>query len=159
MYHTEYESPLGTLKLFSDGEAITGLYLPEQKHIPEEKVFYDGLPVFCLAKNWLSRYFAGEKPTVDFPVKTAGTDFQHRVWELLREIPYGKSVTYGELAGRIGPKMSPQAVGGAVGRNPVSIIIPCHRCLGAGNKLTGYAGGIKAKQYLLQLEANSYDRK
>lgn len=157
--YTEYISPFGKLILVSDGEVLTGLYLPEQKFDTGNRSYRPELPVFLLAQRWLSRYFAGENPPVDFPVKPAGTEFQRRVWKHLREIPYGKTETYGQIARKISRTMSAQAVGGAVGRNPISIVIPCHRCVGAGGRLTGYAGGLTAKRYLLQLEEKHYDGK
>ena len=159
MYYTEYTSPLGVLTLCSDGEAITGLYLPGQKFSPKDQTKKDDLKVFRMAEQWLDRYFAGENPESQIPVRPEGTAFQRRVWNLLAQVPYGKTVTYGQLARKISPNMSSQAVGGAVGRNPVSILIPCHRCLGAGGALTGYAGGLEAKRYLLQLEEQNHDGK
>ena len=106
--------------------------------------------------NWLERYFHGENPVIDFPILPEGTAFQRRVWSLLGTIPYGASTTYLQLARQLSPSMSPQAVGQAVGRNPIPIVIPCHRVLGANGKLTGYSGGIPAKIQLLELERIPY---
>lgn len=147
------DSPVGPLLLVSDGEALTGLYLNRQ--IP---AVLSPLPVFDRTKDWLADYFRGCVRPVDVPIKTAGTAFQEQVWELLRQIPFGETRSYGqiarEMASRMGKaRMSAQAVGQAVGRNPVSILVPCHRVVGTGGKLTGYAGGIENKQWLLRHEA------
>jgi len=153
-YTCSYESPLGPITLASDGEALIGLWFGGQKHFAynlspafEEKA----LPVLDETRRWLDLYFAGQIP--DFTPKLAprGTAFQQRVWEKLRTIPYGKTSTYGELA-RAMDCASARAVGSAVGRNPISLLIPCHRVLGADGRLTGYAGGLDRKQWLLALE-------
>ena len=158
-YYCEFESPLGRLTLVCDGESLTGLYLPGQGFSVGNRLFREDLPVFQKTKAWLVCYFSGNPEPVDFPVKSCGTAFQQRLWEILKSIPWGEIRTYGSIAREISETMSAQAVGGAVGRNPISIVIPCHRCVGAGGRLTGYAGGLTAKQYLLQLEANSHDCK
>lgn len=146
-YWDNFSSPLGNLVLRSDGLALTGLAFSEIQE-PEKPC-----PVFPPVKDWLSRYFAGQNPG-PLPVELSpkGTVFQQQVWTLLRNIPYGKRRTYGSLAKQISPSMSAQAVGGAVGKNPIAILIPCHRVLGAGERLTGYAWGLSRKQYLLDLE-------
>ena len=145
-YKARYDSPLGTIALTSDGKALTGLWFGEQE--PSTA----GLPVFDETCRWLDIYFGGREPEFMPPVALRGTGFQQRVWHELTTIPYGHTTTYGELAQRIGCR-SPQAVGGAVGRNPISIIIPCHRVIGANGLLTGYAWGLDRKQYLLRLES------
>lgn len=161
LYCTEYRSPLGRLTLASDGESLAGLWIEGQKYFGGglgEMAPKDGLPVFERARAWLDRYFAGEKPSpAELPLAPAGGEFRQTVWGLLCQIPYGQVATYGalakEAAGKLGrASMSAQAVGGAVGRNPISIIIPCHRVVGAGGSLTGYAGGIDRKIQLLRLE-------
>ncbi|MBE6918911.1 MAG: methylated-DNA--[protein]-cysteine S-methyltransferase [Ruminococcaceae bacterium] len=153
-YRTVYPSPLGPLTLASDGAALTGLWLAGQRYFGggaaawEEK---DDVPVFIDARLWLDSYFAGEEPAGDeLPLLPAGTDFQQRVWQQLLQIPCGETRTYGDLAAALGS--SARAVGGAVGRNPISIIIPCHRVLGADGSLTGYAGGTECKRWLLAHE-------
>ncbi|MFV0401440.1 MAG: methylated-DNA--[protein]-cysteine S-methyltransferase [Oscillospiraceae bacterium] len=161
-YSTTYQSPLGTITLASDGEALIGLWNDGQKYhggtITEEMTPKDDLPIFDAAKKWLDKYFAGEKPAIDeLPLAPIGSDFRQDVWKILCQIPYGEVVTYGDIARKMaansGKKsMSSQAVGGAVGHNPISIIIPCHRVVGADGSLTGYAGGISAKVKLLELE-------
>ena len=158
IFHTG--SPLGGITLASDGESLTGLWFDGQKQYARtldpmhaEKVF----PVFDEAVCWLETYFSGREPEFTPPLALRGTVFQTTVWEILRTIPYGQTVTYGRIAEetalRLGlPRMSAQAVGGAVGRNPVSLIVPCHRVLGTDGSLTGYAGGLDRKLRLLQLE-------
>ena len=157
-YATDYASPLGEILIVSDGEAICGVWFYGQKHflssITSETVRNDDLAIFKKAKTWLDDYFNGRNPEIDFMLKPHGSDFRQKVWKILSEIPYGETLTYGEIASRISPAMSAQAVGGAVGHNPISIIIPCHRVWGANGKLTGYAGGIDRKIELLKIEKN-----
>ena len=148
-HFAEYDSPVGKLLLQSDGTALTGLWF--DREAPEEQSEDGGLEA---AKRWLDGYFRGEKKTVTVPLSPEGTAFRKQVWELLLEIPYGETRSYGalarELAKRLGKKrMSAQAVGQAVGSNPISILIPCHRVVGAKGQLTGYAWGIEKKQWLL----------
>lgn len=125
------------------------------------KIFKDAqnaeLPVFELAENWLAEYFAGKEPKAEVPLQFTGSDFQERVWKILQNIPYGSLITYGNIACEIAAqrglaRMSAQAVGGAVGRNPLCIIIPCHRVIGADGSLTGYGGGMWRKVRLLEIE-------
>ena len=156
MVKMEYPSPVGTLTLASDGENITGLWLEGQKYfeedMPEGMPTQGDLPVFALARTWLDRYFAGERPEIsELPLAPQGSAFRQSVWRILCEIPSGQTMTYGEIAKRLACK-SAQAVGGAVGHNPISIIIPCHRVVGADGRLTGYAGGIESKKFPLNLE-------
>jgi methylated-DNA-[protein]-cysteine S-methyltransferase len=118
----------------------------------------DNIPGFAETKNWLDRYFAGKKPSIsELQLAPIGSEFRQEVWNILREIPYGEVTTYGGIAKKIAVKMnlksmSSQAVGGAVGHNPISIIIPCHRVIGTNGSLTGYAAGIAVKAKLLELE-------
>ena len=156
MVKTDYASPLGTLTLASDGENLTGLWMAGQKYfaagIPTNLPVCDDLPVFLQARDWLDRYFSGERPLPgELPLAPQGSAFRQSVWRILCEIPYGQTVTYGEIAKRLGVR-SAQAVGGAVGHNPISIIIPCHRVLGSDGSLTGYAGGAQKKIWLLAHE-------
>lgn len=155
-YRTQIPSPLGALTLAGDGGAITGLWLPGQKYfgatLKNDAVERADLPVFAQARAWLEAYFAGERPDPRaLPLAPRGSAFRKRVWAALLDIPYGETVTYGQIAREIGCA-SARAAGGAVGHNPISILIPCHRVLGAGGKLTGYAGGLPAKRFLLRLE-------
>ncbi len=152
---SHYASPLGEILLTADDVGLTGLWLPEQKH-PAPCGENRGNFGILQAKKWLDAYFAGKVPEVTVPLHFIGTDFQKCVWNLLRAIPYGETVTYGQLAKQLAPNMSAQAVGGAVGRNNISIIVPCHRVLGAGGTLTGYAGGLDKKKFLLSLEGINY---
>ena len=154
LYSTDYSSPLGEMLIESDGEAICGVWFYGQKHFPsfENLIENDNLPIFRQVKDWLDDYFEGLNPKIDFKLKPEGSKFRLKVWRILSEIPYGETLTYGEIASRISPTMSAQAVGGAVGHNPISILIPCHRVIGADVKLTGYAGGLDKKIELLKLE-------
>lgn len=155
--HTQIETALGDLTLVADGEQLTGLYFPKHWHLPEASMFGDRVDadtdeVFVLAKAELEGFLAGEREIFDLPVRTQGDEFSERVWSMLREIPYGETTTYGAFAKRLGNRRLAQRVGQAVGRNPVSIVIPCHRVVGAGGSLTGYAGGLDRKRFLLELE-------
>ena len=152
LYH--YDSPIGPLTLASNGAAITGLWMEGQRYFGAGEVFRatrDALPVFAAAKTWLDAYFSAQ-PLPDLPpLAPEGTDFRRRVWQQLLAVPYGKTVTYGELAAMVGCA-SARAVGAAVGRNPVLIVVPCHRVIGADGSLTGYAGGMDCKRWLLEHE-------
>lgn len=162
LYKTEYSSPVGLLTLVANDKGLSDVWIKKQKYfastvheIPADCPYH---PVLSKAKEWLSGYFSGEKMQgCDFPLAPQGTAFQQKVWRILPQIPYGKTMTYGEIAALIasggdGQKMSAQAVGGAVGHNPISIIIPCHRVIGANGNLTGYAGGLDIKIRLLEIE-------
>jgi len=147
------ESPLGDLCVRGDGCSITGLFLPQHKR-------WDGPATawrraddcFDEVRRQLAEYFAGERTAFDVPLKLTGTPFQRRVWEELLQIPFGETVTYQELARRLGKPSASRAVGHANGCNPVSILVPCHRVVGASGKLTGYAGGLARKRWLLEWE-------
>lgn len=162
VFFLKLPSPLGTLHLESDGEALTCvLYEGEKAPHPKGVTLQEApqLPVFVAARTWLSRYFEGHDPGVPPPVRPQGTPFQQFVWQRLLTIPYGSTTTYGALAVHLAARnasgcMSAQAVGQAVGRNPISIIIPCHRVIGADGSLTGYAGGLDKKKFLLGLEGS-----
>ena len=154
-YVTEYASPIGKMLLASDGTALCGLWLEGQKHyavgLAAEVTGKDDLPVFVAVKAWLDDYFAGKCPSAEgIDLAPLGSAFQQKVWRELRLIPYGQTVTYGELAKRL--NSSARAVGSAVGRNPISVVVPCHRVVGANGALTGYAGGIHKKIWLLEHE-------
>lgn len=159
-YTHHYDSPLGGITLASDGEALTGLWFDGQKYFGEalgKEHEQKNLPVFELADKWLDIYFSGKAPDFTPPLSMKATPFRKAVWEILLTIPYGKTMTYGEIADRIAkqkglPHMSAQAVGGAVGHNAISLIIPCHRVVGTNGSLTGYAGGIDKKRKLLIME-------
>ncbi|MEA5018885.1 MAG: methylated-DNA--[protein]-cysteine S-methyltransferase [Gordonibacter sp.] len=158
-YLDTFNSPVGPLTVASDGEALVGLWLDGQKYFEAtlgETEQRPDLPILREARAWLDRYFAGEDPGALPAVRPRGTAFRQRVWGMLAQIPYGQLVTYGELARSIekqtGARTSARAVGGAVGHNPISIILPCHRVVGSGGSLTGYAGGLQKKIALLELE-------
>ncbi len=155
-YTAQYASPLGGMTMASDGEALVGLWFDGQRFfgagMEQACGRRDDLTVFELTHRWLDLYFGGGKPDFTPPLLLRGSEFRRQVWEILLAIPYGQTVTYGEVARRIGGGMSAQAVGGAVGHNPVSLIVPCHRVVGAYGQLTGYAGGVERKLRLLQLE-------
>ena len=158
MYTFITDTPLGTIQAAADNNIIVGLWFIGQKYFPkgiETWLNAPDYPVFTSLKNWLEDYFARKKPESGIPLAPLGTEFQQKVWEILLAIPYGKTTTYGAIAAKLsvtGSKASAQAVGGAVGHNPVSLLIPCHRVLGADGSLTGYAGGIEKKRALLELE-------
>ena len=162
MYTKTVSSPVGDLVLVSDGEYLTGLFIAGQKYFMDgcSKELYENndLEVFHIVEEWLKSYFAGANLSIkSLPLKPAGTNFRQIVWQELLNIPYGDTITYKELgkkvARRLGKSsMSSQAIGGAVGHNPISIIIPCHRVIGTDGSLTGYAGGLDKKEYLLALE-------
>ena len=167
-YKTTIESAIGKITLGSDGESLTGLWIEGQRYfgatVPDDMLLNDHLNVFTLTKDWLNRYFEGEKPRIsELPLAPSGGEFRQTVWKMLTEIPYGEVITYGELARKIArqrgiERMSAQAIGGAVGHNPIAIIIPCHRVVGANGNLTGYAGGIQMKLQLLQHEGVDINR-
>lgn len=163
MYYTAvWDSPLGKMTLASDGNALIGLWFDGQKYdqdiLKGKETVQEKIPVFTEAGSWLERYFAGERPKIsELPIRMEGSDFRKEVWKILCRIPYGQVITYGEIAKRMAEKtgkerMSAQAVGGAVGRNPISVIVPCHRVVGTSGDLTGYAGGIDRKRMLLEHE-------
>ncbi|MCB0140931.1 MAG: methylated-DNA--[protein]-cysteine S-methyltransferase [Caldilineaceae bacterium] len=155
-YYTYFDSPLEPLLLISDGEALTGLFMVEQKYGPEvgaDWVEAENAAPFPQAKAQLDAYFRGELTDFDLPLAPQGTDFQRTVWRELTHIPFGDTVSYGELAQRIDNPKAVRAVGLANGRNPISIIVPCHRVIGANGTLTGYGGGLHRKAALLTFES------
>lgn len=183
MFISTVPSPLGSLTLASDGEALTGLWIEGQKYAREmlantdssenavpctigcerelrgKAQFAPALPVLRQAEQWLDAYFQGKSPVIDFPLAPQGSEFRRQVWQILQKIPYGELTTYGAIARELervrGSRVSAQAVGGAVGHNPISILIPCHRVVGSNGSLTGYAGGLEKKIFLLELEGFS----
>lgn len=151
----EFPAPLGGATIECAGEYITGLWFEGQKYYGSgRKDFTEGTsPALDAAFAWLARYLGGGRPGLSgLRLAPEGTAFQLEVWRALCDIPYGALVTYGELAARLGRPGASRAVGAAVGRNPISVIIPCHRVVGADGSLTGYAGGIERKTWLLRLE-------
>jgi methylated-DNA-[protein]-cysteine S-methyltransferase len=151
--HTTMASTLGELTLVRDADRIRGLYFPHHWHTPDTTSF--GPPSdadFAETIAQIEQYLAGTLREFDLPLTPRGDVFQCRVWDHVQQIPYGETITYGELATRVGEGTTAQQVGAAVGRNPLCILIPCHRVVGSGGKLTGYAGGIARKRHLLELE-------
>lgn len=164
MYYCTYESKIGLLYLISDGESLIGCYLEGQKYFPNNIDNYylnEELSILVKSKDWLEKYFNGENPSIDeIPLNYIGTEFRKTVWEVLKEISYGELVTYKHIAKKIAKAkgletMSAQAVGGAVGHNPLLIFIPCHRVIGIDGSLTGYAAGLENKRFLLNLESDN----
>jgi methylated-DNA-[protein]-cysteine S-methyltransferase len=156
--YATFESPVGELLLLSDGSSVTGLHMQDGLRpgvLGDARRWEGDSGPLGAAGEQLAEYFAGERTQFDLPLAAAGTPFQRRVWAELRAIPYGQTASYGELARRIGSPTASRAVGMANGRNPISIFVPCHRVIGAGGTLTGYAGGVERKRYLLDLEAGS----
>jgi methylated-DNA-[protein]-cysteine S-methyltransferase len=156
MYFTYCESPIQKLILASDGKCLTGLYMVRQKYCPAiappDWIQDDNADPFDLTRQQLSDYFAGHLTNFDLPLLGYGTPFQQQVWSALQAIPYGTTISYGELAHRIGQPKSSRAVGLANGKNPIAIVVPCHRVISATGKLTGYSGGLERKEWLLRHE-------
>ena len=160
MFERMIQAPLGEIRLRSDGKSLTGLWFVGQVNDAKDNSdieIKDDLPIFGQVETWLESYFSGEQTPIKIPLQPKGTVFQEEVWKILQEIPYGETMTYGEIAQRIAKEKgvatySAQAVGQAVGKNPISILIPCHRVLGKNGALTGYAGGVHRKEQLLKVE-------
>ncbi|MCI3933928.1 MULTISPECIES: methylated-DNA--[protein]-cysteine S-methyltransferase [unclassified Streptomyces] len=154
--HTVIDSPYGPLTLVATDGTLSGLYMTEQRHRPAEETFGDRDPDgFDAATEQLTAYFAGELTRFDLPLRLDGTPFQQSVWQQLLKIPYGQTRTYGELADALGKPAASRAVGLANGKNPIGVIVPCHRVIGAGGGLTGYGGGLDRKRRLLELESGT----
>lgn len=151
--HTVLDSPIGALTLVATDGVLSGLYMEQHRHRPAEETFGERDPgPFGEVISQLGEYFAGERKHFELPMAFAGTDFQRRVWAELCEIPYGETVSYGELAARLGRPSASRAVGLANGKNPISLIVPCHRVVGSTGSLTGYGGGLPRKRFLLDFE-------
>lgn len=162
VYITQYVSPIGRLYICSQNNCLTGLWIENQKYfcsiVKDKPIQKDNIEIFNKTKKWLDKYFNKQNPKItNIKIVLQGSKFQQDVWHILTKIPYGNTTTYKNIAEIIAKKyrinkMSAQAVGGAVGHNPISIIVPCHRVIGVDGRLTGYAGGIDKKKYLLNLE-------
>lgn len=151
--HTTIDSPIGELTLVASDGVLSGIYFPGHWHMPATEVFGTRVESgFEQAREQLIEYFAGERTEFELVTTVAGGEFQQRVWELIDRIPYGQTTTYGEMAHELGDPALAREVGAAVARNPLSIIVPCHRVVGKDGKLTGYAGGLERKRFLLELE-------
>lgn len=154
-YYSFWRSPIGQVLMLSDGQALTGVYLEDQKYHPtidEKWNRKDDIEVFQHARKQLTEYFAGKRTEFDLPYKFDGTEFQQEVWNQLNKIPFGETISYLELAQRIGRPKAVRAVGQANGRNPICIMVPCHRVVGMNGTLTGYGGGLTRKEFLLKHE-------
>ncbi|WP_116116284.1 methylated-DNA--[protein]-cysteine S-methyltransferase [Austwickia chelonae] len=161
--HAHVATVLGELLLVTDAENLVGVYFPDHRHPPSateigERTDEEADEVIAWTARELREYLSGERRVFDIPTAAAGNEFSERVWALLREIPYGATTTYGALAEELGNKAFAQRVGQAVGRNPLSIVVPCHRVVGADGSLTGFAGGLDRKRFLLGLEESGADR-
>lgn len=152
--HRVVGSPVGDLLVIAEGEAVCGLYFANHRFDGDEagERADAGDPILAAAESQLGEYFEGDRRGFDLPLVTHGKPFAESVWQLLREIPYGTTVSYGDLAVRLGDRAFAQQVGQAVGSNPISIIVPCHRVIGADGSLTGFGGGLERKRILLALE-------
>lgn len=158
IWYIEVESPIGQLVVASSGGAITGLYMESHRHGPVDRGSWildsqHEQPVLVMARQQLTEYFAGDRVTFDLPLGAVGTEVQQSVWRALSDIPFGETRTYGGIAKTIGNPKASRAVGSANGRNPISIIVPCHRVIGSDGSLTGFGGGIERKRWLLAHEA------
>ena len=157
--HTVLSTRLGDLTIVRDREQIVGLYFPHHWYMPRPASFGARTETgFEDVTHQLVEYLAGERQAFELPLRARGDAFQRRVWDLLTRIPYGQTTTYGDLAKQLGGDVNAQQVGVAVGRNPVCILIPCHRVIGSTGKLTGYAGGLDRKRALLELEQSQSTR-
>jgi methylated-DNA-[protein]-cysteine S-methyltransferase len=163
--HVTIDSPIGPLTLVAEGGALACLYMVDHRHAPGSSTYGEADPgagpqaeVLELTKRQLREYFDGERQTFDIPLHSPGTPFQEKVWAALREIPYGETVSYAQLARRVDVPPGSRAVGRANGANRLAIIIPCHRVVASGGGLGGYGGGLPAKRFLLNLETRGGTR-
>jgi methylated-DNA-[protein]-cysteine S-methyltransferase len=162
IWHSDMTSPLGKLRLESDGVALTRIALPLEKpkavrQATRQTTRRDDLEVFAAARHQLQAYFSGQAQEFDLPLAPSGTPFQREVWAELRRIPRGETISYAELAQRVGSPRAHRAVGAANGQNPLPIVVPCHRVVGSNGRLMGFAGGLEAKAWLLRLEKAPLD--
>ena len=157
--HSTITSKLGDLTVVARERTVVGLYFPGHWYQPDSATFGTFSDAgFDALRDQIGEYLAGDRQEFEVPVAMNGDEYQERVWSLVRRIPYGETATYGELARQLGEGTTPQEIGAAVGRNPLCLLVPCHRVVGAGGKLTGYAGGLARKRFLLDLEAEVVGR-
>ena len=152
--YVECASPIGRLLVVAEGKAVTEIHFPN-KRVRPARDWEEGSPLLRRAAKQLEQYFAGRRKAFDLPLEPRGTEFQRAVWAELQRIDYGGTVSYGELATRIARPKAVRAVGAANGANPIPIVIPCHRVIGANGKLTGFGGGLPTKKKLLALESGA----
>jgi methylated-DNA-[protein]-cysteine S-methyltransferase len=154
LLYTQVDSPIGELLLTGYGRALHGLYMQEgRRPVRIPRTWIRAEEPFAEAGAQLTEYFDGRRREFELPLAPSGTPFQIRVWNALREIPYGRTASYGEIARQVGVPSAPRAVGVANGLNPIAVIVPCHRVIGADGSLTGFGGGLERKRTLLDLEA------
>ncbi len=149
-----YESPVGRLGIAAENNNLTGVFFDHRNNFPNHEIVET--PIIKLAAKQLEEYFQGERKAFDLPLLLQGTEFQQSVWGALQTIPYGETRSYKEIATQIGNPKASRAVGHSNHKNPLAIIIPCHRVIGQNGKITGYAGGLEAKRFLLELESQQY---
>jgi methylated-DNA-[protein]-cysteine S-methyltransferase len=156
---TRFPSPVGELLITAGDAGLTGIYFPSRDRVPKDRAGWleetgqgSASAVLAQARQQLTEYFAGSRTTFDLPLDPSGTEFQRRVWDSLRTIPYGTTTSYGAIARRLGDPHATRAVGAANGQNPIPIVVPCHRVVGAKGELTGFGGGIDRKRWLLEHE-------
>lgn len=154
-FFTHFDSPMGALLAIATDDAITDLHVVSGKYVPamhDDWIDSPSLPVFLQLRQELTEYFVGTRKSFTVKLAPEGTEFQKAAWKALTQIPYGQTRTYGEQAAAIGNPKAVRAIGAANGRNPIGIVVPCHRVIGANGTLTGYAGGLDKKEFLLRLE-------
>lgn len=161
-YYRWIESPIAPLLLTASDSGLSGLYIQAQKYFPEIAADWKALEleIFAQTQAQLDEYFAKKRQVFDLPLDPQGTSFQKQVWQHLRQIPFGETTSYGAIARALGKPGAAQAIGAANGRNPISIVVPCHRVVGASGSMTGYAGGVDKKQWLLwhEKKAGSFNQ-
>jgi len=154
-----WESPLGPLRLYASHKGLVAVLWPEDREgrvvLKEDVAENPNNPILQTTADQLGEYFAGDRTEFDVPLDLRGTEFQVQTWKSLAKIPYGETSSYGRQAASIGRPKAVRAIGAANGRNPVSVVLPCHRVVGSNGSLTGFAGGLEAKRFLLNLEARS----
>jgi methylated-DNA-[protein]-cysteine S-methyltransferase len=158
LFYKEIKSPVGKLKLVASSNALVAVLWEHERanRVKLDRSMLDPEhPILLRAERQLAEYFSGERTEFDLPLDPTGSEFQKKVWQALRDIPFGQTKSYSDLAKAIGSSTSARAVGAANGKNPLSIVVPCHRVIGADGSLTGYAGGLEVKAALLALEARS----
>jgi methylated-DNA-[protein]-cysteine S-methyltransferase len=154
-FFTHFDTPMGTMLAIATDDAITDLHIVSGKYVPkidEQWIDSPKLPVFLQLRQELGEYFAGKRKSFNVKLAPEGTEFQRAAWKALTKIPFGQTRSYGEQAAAIGNPKAVRAIGAANGRNPITIVVPCHRVIGANGTLTGYAGGLDKKEFLLKLE-------
>jgi methylated-DNA-[protein]-cysteine S-methyltransferase len=157
--HTMIDSPMGVLTLVAADGILSGAYMEDHLHKPDPATFGPRVSSgFEEAAEQLEEYFAGQRRDFTLPTGLGGTDFQRRIWQTVATIPYGQTWTYAQLADAVGRRDRIRAVGAANGRNPIAVVVPCHRVVGSDGRLTGYAGGLARKRFLLDLERSSGPR-